>query len=48
MFEKADAERPEIASLKVNVYEAESEDELVAVDHDAVGGVVSAGAGIVT
>jgi hypothetical protein len=48
VFDNADADRPEIASLNVKVYDAESEDELVAVDHDAVGGVVSAGAGIVT
>jgi hypothetical protein len=41
VFENADADRPEIASLKVKVYDAESEDELVAVDHEAVGGVVS-------
>lgn len=40
-FENAEADRPEIASLNVKVYEAASEDELVAVDHDAVGGVVS-------
>ena len=44
VFVKLDDDRPETDSLKVNVYEAESEFvlEIVAVDHDAVGGVVSA------
>jgi hypothetical protein len=50
VFEKLEADNPEIDSLNVSVYDTESEFEFefVAADHDTVGGVVSAGAGTVT
>ena len=41
VFVKLDADRPETDSVNVNVYDNDNEPVLVAVDHAALGGVVS-------